>query len=116
MQVTIVKARRRVEDSWKEETNALQQLQRLESEVAQQEDTVPVRARAPPLPDCSLMQTFTLQTDLDRRRFEAMKRHFFEIDWSWAEVSAQCSALVNFGTQNRFSDTLKKWRWQVLWL
>ena len=86
--------------------------QLLENEVAQQEDTVPILA--PPPPDCSLVRTFTLQTDLDRRRSEAMKQHFSQRDWSWAEAPAQRSTIEDFGAQDLSPDTLKKWRWTVL--
>ena len=108
MQVTIMTARRKMEDAWREETNALWQLQQLESDV------VPVLAPPPPPPDCSLVRTFTLQTDLDRRRFEAVKRHFSQTDWSWPDAPAHCSALEDFGTQDLPPVTLKRWRWPVL--
>ena len=50
MLVTIMTARRKVEDAWRAETNALRQFQQLESDVAQQVDTVLTLAPPPPPP------------------------------------------------------------------
>ena len=71
MQVTIVTARRWVEDEWREETLVLQQH---ELDIA--EAAVPILVPPAPPPDCSQVRFFTLRTDLDRQRFEAIKRHF----------------------------------------
>ena len=45
-----------------------------------------------------------------------MKRNFSQIDWSWGEPPAQCSATEDFGAQDLSRDTLKKWRWPMRWL
>ena len=117
MQVTMVTARRKVEENWREEAVALQQLQQHELDAAEREGAVvPILVPPAPPPDCSQVRTFTLRTDLDRQRFEAIKRHFSQINWAWADNPAHSSALDDFGVQQFDPGTLKKWRWPVLWL
>ena len=111
MQVTIVSARRRVEDEWREETLVLQQ-HGLDIEEA----AVPILVPPEPPPDCSQVRSCTLRTDMDRQRFEGIKRHFSRVDWSWVDNPTHSSALEDFGVQHLDPATLKKWRWPVLWL
>ena len=109
MQVTLVTARRIVEENWREEAVALQQLQQHELDAAEEEGAaVPIRVPPAPPPGCSQVRTFTLRTDLDRQRIEAIKRHFSQINWAWADNPTHSSALEDFGVQQLDPATLKK--------